>query len=166
MMNFKDFLLKLSPVLSGGKKILTWIGSKLNLKTIIIIVVVIAILIGGGKLLNVLYKNNDEKIKKIHEQEQILIKERKQIAHELDSLKNVNRLLVDDKNALVEKSNQTDILINHYIDILNKSKGDLNRVKGELEKTAKQIEELKKNPIKRVDDDLIISLRKQFPEKK
>ena len=166
MMKFKEFLLKLAPILDGGKKVATWIWSKLNLKAIIIIIVIIAVLIGGGKLLNLLYKNNDEKIKKIHEQEQILIRERKQIAHDLDSIKNVNKLLVDDKNALIEKSNQTDILINHYIDILNKSKGDLNRVKGELEKTAKQIEELKKNPIKRMDDDLIISLRKQFPEKK
>jgi chromosome segregation ATPase len=95
--------------------------------------------------------------------------EYKNLQKSRDSLDQVNIMLKDNFNDYQNKIDQRDSKIQSIeyqlsqakID-LSQSKKDLSNMKTELTKTRKRVEDLKKNPIKREDDDLIESLKEKL----
>lgn len=131
---------------------------KLDIKSILILV-----LLGFSIVFFALwYFKGDDTKSRIKELENI----NKNIEIQRDSLKNVNKVLKVDFDNRQKDIEERDNQIKSIELELSKTKKDLVVANGkvkekekELADTKKKIEELKKNPIKRDDDDLIKSLK-------
>ena len=131
---------------------------KLDIKSILILV-----LLGVSIIFFALwyFKGSDTK-SRIKELEQI----NKNIEVQRDSLKNANKALKVDFDKRQKEIEERDNQIKLIEMELSKTKRDLVVANGkvrekekELAETKKKIEDLKKNPIKREDDELIKSLK-------
>jgi septal ring factor EnvC (AmiA/AmiB activator) len=114
------------------------------------------------------YKNytsidNSDLIKKLKEDRELIEKERNSIRLEIDSLKNQNSVLLNEKGDLLDNIKRNSDLINKYIYQAKQSKMDLDRFKKEYESINKRIDDF--TPPNRQDEQLIISLRNHLDKR-
>lgn len=137
---------------------------RIDWKMVLILILSIIVFILGG----IWYfqgSHNKDEIKRLHDENKVLIDDRKQLKKELDVLKKINVVLVDDKQSIIDKLEETEITLQKYIKDAKHSASDVAKAKSELDKVIKQIDYLKKYPTNKTDDELIISLRKKFSKK-
>ncbi len=134
--------------------------SKLNLKDWIIVA-----LFGLSLFFFIQYLTNPSGYKKrIKELEE----DNRKIESKIDSLNSVNEKLkkesliyISNINKYQAKIDSTQKLIDEKDVQISKSKIEMNKSKKEFENTKKEIEKLENNPIKRVGNDLINSLKEK-----
>jgi peptidoglycan hydrolase CwlO-like protein len=102
---------------------------------------------------------NRELIKKLQEEENQLIQDRKIIKNKIDSIQKQNEKLVLFINQLEKKVVEDVKKIDFYKNKAKKSQQDINTLKNSYEHSNKDIEYLKQNPPNRTNDSLLKSLR-------
>lgn len=134
---------------------------KLDLKSIVIL-----FLMSFGILFFSLWYLKGSGYKKEYK---ILEEKFEKLQHTRDSLLLVNLKLKSDFDKIQKDIEDRDLKISKIENDLKKVKNDLNSAnieliqnKKDLEETKKKIDKLKKNPIKREDDDLIKSLKEKL----
>jgi len=123
---------------------------------------IIIVLIGLMAFFGYKYYTNDgnrELIKKLQEEENQLIQDRKIIKNKIDSIQKQNEKLVLFINQLEKKVVEDVKKIDFYKNKAKKSQQDINTLKNSYEHSNKDIEYLKQNPPNRTNDSLLKSLR-------
>jgi chromosome segregation ATPase len=132
-----------------------------DFRTILLIFSILIILFLAYK--NYTSTDNSDLIKKLKEDRELIEKERNSIKLEIDSLKNQNSVLLNEKGDLLSNIKKNSDLINKYIYQAKQSKIDLDRFKKEYESINKKIDDF--TPPNRQDEQLIISLRNHLDKR-
>lgn len=132
-----------------------------DFRTILLIFSILIILFLAYK--NYTSTDNSDLIKKLKEDRELIEKERNSIKLEIDSLKNQNSVLLNEKGDLLSNIKKNSDLINKYIYQAKQSKMDLDRFKKEYESINKKIDDF--TPPNRQDEQLIISLRNHLDKR-
>jgi len=132
-----------------------------DFRTILLIFSILIILFLAYK--NYTSTDNSDLIKKLKEDRELIEKERNLIKLEIDSLKNQNSVLLNEKGDLLSNIKKNSDLINKYIYQAKQSKMDLDRFKKEYESINKKIDDF--TPPNRQDEQLIISLRNHLDKR-
>jgi hypothetical protein len=132
-----------------------------DFRTILLIFSILIILFLAYK--NYTSTDNSDLIKKLKEDRELIEKERNLIKLEIDSLKNQNSVLLNEKGDLLSNIKKNSDLINKYIYQAKQSKIDLDRFKKEYESINKKIDDF--TPPNRQDEQLIISLRNHLDKR-
>jgi peptidoglycan hydrolase CwlO-like protein len=102
---------------------------------------------------------NRELIKRLEQEEKSLKEERRLNKLQIDSLKNANTFIIQEKNKLEQEVKKDSLLVIQYKSEAKKSSEDLEKERKEYEQILKDIDAIRTNPPNRVDDALLKSLR-------
>lgn len=127
-----------------------------------IIIGVLIILIGYFGYKYYMNDGNRELIKRLEQEEKNLKEERRLNKLQIDSLKNANSFIVQEKNKLEQEVKKDSLLIIQYKSEAKKSTEELEKERKEYEQILKDIDAIKTNPPNRVDDALLKSLREHL----
>jgi len=129
-------------------------------RVLIIVLIVLVFVLGGvwffGKTID------KDKINELHKQNEQIIKERKELAFQLDSMKTVELKIENDNKELEKRIESTDSLVRVLKGRRGSDNTKLDSVLAQLNRGKKEIEHLRSNPANRKNDALIESLRKKL----
>lgn len=128
---------------------------KTDFKSIIILVLLIMCLIFGYIWFWIGGKTYRDNIKGLEKEKTELVKERKQLNKDIDSLKIVNQELIKKDEKLTLDIKKRDVEIRKHKEESSRLIKELNELKQKIKDTQSKIEEIQKNPIKRTGDDLL-----------
>lgn len=133
-----------------------------NKKIEYLIILVLIILIGFFGYKYYMNDGNRELMKRLEQEEKELNELRRINKLQIDSLKNANTLILQEKNKIEEDVKKDSLLVIQYKSEAKKSTDELEKQKKEYEQILKDIENIKTNPPNRIDDELLKSLREHL----